>query len=101
MIFAVFPCTHRTALFWLLTFTVFSWTAQSQTGGSVPPSAAAEHAVKLAEAGHCAEAIPELRKTIKSLTNSDLKKLAGLHGLRCSMIRNSPIDAEDFLQFLR
>ena len=35
------------------------------------------------------------------VTNSDVKKLAGLHGLRCSMIRNSPVDAEDFLQFLR
>jgi tetratricopeptide (TPR) repeat protein len=76
-------------------------TAQSQAGGAAGPSAAAERGIKLAEAGHCAEAIPELRKTVRSDTNNDLKKLAGLHGLRCSMIRNQPADAQEFLLVLR
>lgn len=101
IIFAVISCTHRTGLFLILTCSIFPWTAQSQTDNPALPPAAAEHALKLAETGHCAQAIPELRKTIRSVTNSDVKKLAGLHGLRCSMIRNSPVDAEDFLQFLR
>ena len=81
---------------------VFPFTAQSQaSGGTVSPSAAVERAISLAASGHCAEAIPELRKTIRSVTNSDLKKLAGLHGLRCSMIRNQPVDAQEFLLVLR
>jgi tetratricopeptide (TPR) repeat protein len=76
-------------------------TAQSRPGTAASPSAAAERAVSLAASGHCGEAIPELRKTIRSVTNSDLKKLAGLHGLRCSMIRNQPLDAQEFLLVLR
>jgi tetratricopeptide (TPR) repeat protein len=80
----------------------FSAAAQAQAGGRpVNSSVAAERAISLAASGHCAEAIPELRKTIRSVTNSDLKKLAGLHGLRCSMIRNLALDAEEFLLVLR
>ena len=57
----------------------------------------------MAAAGRCAEAIPELRKAVRTVTNSDLKrsKPVGLHGLRCAMIRNMPVEAEDFLQALR
>jgi tetratricopeptide (TPR) repeat protein len=86
----------------LVLFALLSCMAQSQAGGRPSsPTAAAERAISLAAAGHCTEAIPELRKTIRSVTNSDLKKLAGLHGLRCSMIRNLPLDAEEFLVALR
>ena len=74
--------------------------AQSQSSSAFP-SAAAERAINLAEAGHCGEAIPELRKAMRSVTNADVKKLAGLHGLRCSMIRNQPLDAQEFLLALR
>jgi tetratricopeptide (TPR) repeat protein len=55
----------------------------------------------MAISGHCAEAVPELRKAVRSGSNEELKKLAGLHGLRCSMIRNQAADADDFLQALR
>jgi tetratricopeptide (TPR) repeat protein len=75
--------------------------AESKPGGTASPSAAAERAISLAASGHCEQAIPDLRKTIRSITNSDLKKLAGLHGLRCSMIRNQPLDAQEFLLVLR
>jgi tetratricopeptide (TPR) repeat protein len=64
-------------------------------------TAAAEKAIHYAEAGRCAEAIPDLRKVVHTVANPDLKKLVGLHGLRCSMLRNSPLDAEEFLQVLR
>jgi tetratricopeptide (TPR) repeat protein len=97
----IFRVTLRTGMTGILLCAFFSSTAQAQAGGAVSPSAAAERAVKLAAAGHCSEAIPELRKTIRNITNSDLKKLAGLHGLRCSMIRNQPLDAQEFLLILR
>jgi tetratricopeptide (TPR) repeat protein len=82
----------------------FSSYAQSKIQPEKPippnPSAAAEHALSLAATGHCAEAIPGLRKATKNLTDPDLKKRAGLAGLRCSMTRNLPYEAVDFLQVL-
>jgi tetratricopeptide (TPR) repeat protein len=101
MIFSVTCCTRIATVSLLVLCAFFRFAAQSQTGGAASPSAAAERAINLAVAGHCTEAIPELRKAIRNVTNSDLKKLAGLHGLRCSMIRNQPLDAGDFLQILR
>jgi tetratricopeptide (TPR) repeat protein len=99
--FFVTARTRMTAVLSLVVWAVLSRTAQSQArSGSTSPSAAAEKAVGLAAAGHCAEAIPELRKAVRSVSNSDLKKLAGLHGLRCSMIRNQPLDAQGFLLIL-
>lgn len=101
MIFLVTSRIRVVGIFSVLLCASFPSAAQSKTRETASPLATAEKAVKLAETGHCAEAIPELRKIIRNITNSELKKLAGLHGLRCSMIRNSPLDAEDFLQFLR
>ena len=90
-----------TALLSLAMCATLPSTAQSKSASSVSPSAAAERAINLATSGHCGEAIRELRKILRSITNSDLKKLAGLHGLRCSMIRNQPLDAQEFLLVLR
>lgn len=90
-----------TAVLSLVVCVVLSRSAQSQAGAApANPTAAAERAIGLAAAGHCAEAIPELRKAVRSAGNADLKKLAGLHGLRCSMIRNQPLDAQGFLLIL-
>jgi len=76
-----------------------SW-AQAKTPAAATPSAMAEHALTQAAAGHCVEAIPALRKAIHSVTDADLKKAAGLAGLRCAMTRNQPYEAVDFLQVL-
>jgi len=90
-----------TAVFSLVLCTFLSRTQSQAGGGTAGSSATVERAISLAASGHCAEAIPELRKTIRNSTNSGLKKLAGLHGLRCSMIRNQPLDAQEFLLVLR
>ena len=80
----------------------FSSTAQSKAGGAAAnPSAAAERAINLATAGRCAEAIPELRRAMRSVTDRDLKKRAGLAGVRCAMTHNLLSDAVDLLQMLR
>jgi tetratricopeptide (TPR) repeat protein len=99
--FFVTPRARMTAVLSLVVCVVLSRSAQSQAGGGpASPTAAAEKAIGLAAAGHCAEAIPGLRKVVRSAGNADLKKLAGLHGLRCSMIRNQPLDAQGFLLIL-
>jgi tetratricopeptide (TPR) repeat protein len=94
-------CAKVIAFLSLLPCLSFPSSAQSKAGASASPSAAAEHAVGLATAGHCAEALPELRKSVRTVTDSDLKKRAGLAGVRCAMTRNQPYDAVEFLQILR
>ncbi len=94
-------CAKVIAFLSLLPCLSFPSPAQSKAGASAGPSAAAEHAVGLATAGHCAEALPELRKSVRNVTESDLKKRAGLAGVRCAMTRNQPYDAVEFLQILR
>lgn len=74
--------------------------ALSQAKSGVSPAAAAEHAIDQAALGRCAEALPQLRKAVHSVTDSDLKKAAGLAGVRCAMTRNQPYEAVDFLQVL-
>jgi tetratricopeptide (TPR) repeat protein len=73
---------------------------QSKAPSPVAPSAAAESALAQAQAGHCAEAIPNLRKAIRGVTDADLKKRVGLAGLRCAMTRNQPYEAIEFMQVL-
>jgi tetratricopeptide (TPR) repeat protein len=60
----------------------------------------AERAVNLAENGHCAEALPLLRKAIRQTTNRDLKKRIGLDGVHCAMTHATPYEALDFLSVL-
>ncbi|MGH9935726.1 MAG: tetratricopeptide repeat protein [Blastocatellia bacterium] len=71
------------------------------------PDATAQRARKtapsgmtLAEAGRCREAIPLLKKELPQITNPDLKRSAGLAGVRCAMGINQPDDAVDFIRAL-
>jgi len=84
-----------------LAFYAFFAAAQTTGKPEPSPSAAAERAIDLAVAGHCAEAIPGLRKAVHGALPGDQKKLAGLHGLRCAMVRNMPLEAGEFLLALR
>jgi len=63
-------------------------------------SSATRHAVALAEQGQCAEALPALKKTISRLGDGELKRKAGLAGVRCAMTLGRPEAAVDFLQIL-
>jgi len=56
--------------------------------------------MNLAESGHCAEALPLLKRSIRAIADRDLKKRAGLDGLQCAMRRNPPDDAMEFLEIL-
>jgi tetratricopeptide (TPR) repeat protein len=66
--------------------------AQTQTN--------ARRAVALAETGHCAEALPLLKKSLHQVTDRDLKKHIGLLGLNCAMTHSAPYDSLDFLAVL-
>jgi tetratricopeptide (TPR) repeat protein len=56
--------------------------------------------VSLAESGHCREALPILKKAVRSIADREMKKRAGLDGVHCAMTGPNPYDAVDFLQVL-
>jgi tetratricopeptide (TPR) repeat protein len=54
----------------------------------------------LAEAGRCHEAVPRLKKELSLIRNADLKRSAGLAGVRCAMEIGRLDDAVDFIRAL-
>src|SRR5712691_1791911 len=54
----------------------------------------------LAASGKCKEAIPLLKRAIPQTSDKDLKRSAGLDGVRCAMASNQFDAAEDFLRML-
>jgi tetratricopeptide (TPR) repeat protein len=60
----------------------------------------AERGAVLAESGHCVEALPLLKKSIRQTADRDLKKRIGLDGLHCAMTHNQPYESLDFLAVL-
>jgi tetratricopeptide (TPR) repeat protein len=67
---------------------------------AVTPTGGAQHALELAESGHCAQALPLLKKAIHQTTSKDIKKRIGLDGIHCAMTHNAPYDSLEFLQVL-
>jgi tetratricopeptide (TPR) repeat protein len=98
----VFSCAGL-AIFLLISLSVSIAVSDAQaTKKNSPPPApdAAQRATSLAESGHCAEALPLLKKSIHQVTNRDLKKRIGLDGLHCAMTGNAPLESLEFLQIL-
>jgi Tfp pilus assembly protein PilF len=60
----------------------------------------AEKAMELAEQGRCKEAMAALKRTLASAADADVKKRAGLLGLRCAMTADDRASAGEFLQGL-
>ena len=72
--------------------------ARQPTPSDLPSPVA--RALHLAASGKCKEAIPLLRKAIPQTSDKDLKRSAGLDGVRCAMSSNQFDAAEDFLRML-
>jgi tetratricopeptide (TPR) repeat protein len=64
------------------------------------PATPAMSGAALAEAGRCSEAVPLLKKELPRIANPDLKRSAGLAGVRCAMEIGQPDDAVDFIRAL-
>jgi tetratricopeptide (TPR) repeat protein len=91
----VFACLG--ALFLLVPIGCYGQAANKSTatsGGDV------QHALELAENGHCAQALPALKKAIHQVSGADLRKRIGLDGIHCAMTRNAPYESLDFLSIL-
>src|SRR3982074_745970 len=64
------------------------------------PSATARKFAALAESGHCSEALPSLRTSIRQVSDKELKRKLGLDGVHCAMTLNQAGSALEFLQVL-
>lgn len=63
-------------------------------------SAAVEHAARLAETGHCAEALPLLTTSVGHLSDKNLQKRAAIDGVRCATALQKDQQLLDFLRIL-
>ncbi len=84
----------------LLTCAVQFSLAQVAKSSPTEPSRPAQGALALAKSGHCKEALPLLKKALQT-SDKDLKREAGLAGIRCAMVNNQFDSAEDFLRLLK
>lgn len=69
-----------------------------QTGKPASPSP--ERAIKLAESGHCEQAVPALRRASQTAATKASRRTAAFAGVRCAMLINQTNAAVDFLQML-
>jgi tetratricopeptide (TPR) repeat protein len=74
--------------------------ATKKSAPAADPGAVAGRAAKLAETGHCAEALPLLKRSFSGTSDKDLKLRVGFDAVRCSMTLNQSDQAVDFLRQL-
>lgn len=85
---------------------VASWCAApaawTQTSPKPTPDVTAgiKRDLSQAEHGHCSEALPALKRDLHKIESRELKRQAGVDGVRCSMSLNQPADAVEFLEVL-
>src|SRR5438128_7041978 len=74
----------------------------AQPGQHAQPdtSSVIQHAIKLAETGHCAEALPSLKKSLAQVADKELKRDVGINGVHCAITLNQPDTALAFLQVI-
>lgn len=88
----------------LSAFVLFAAPVSSAQASKESPAAGAtatvERAINLAESGHCAEAMPLLKKSIRQIADKDLKKRVGLDGVHCAMTHNAPYESLAFVEVL-
>jgi tetratricopeptide (TPR) repeat protein len=60
----------------------------------------AQRAIKLAQTGHCEEAVPALKRTSLRIADRAVKRTAAFAGVRCAMLVNQMDAALDFLRLL-
>ena len=75
-------------------------TQRSKTAPSPASSVAFERALRLAQSGRCEEALPVLKKSLLPGGDRDVRRTAGLAGIRCAMVLNQSDPAVELLRML-
>jgi tetratricopeptide (TPR) repeat protein len=102
--FSEYNLGMRSALNFVCLFSVFSFispVAVAQTSKGASPPLSPEKAIQLAEAGQCTQALPLLKRVIRSTKDREEEKKLGLAGLHCAMTHGAPYDSLVFLEMLR
>jgi tetratricopeptide (TPR) repeat protein len=75
--------------------------SNSSSSPSAAPAMTTEKALELAQQGHCQEALPALKRTVSAQgVTADMRKQAGVAGVRCSLaVDNRDLTAE-FIRLL-
>src|SRR5689334_9900254 len=95
----MFRSRHPALLMALLaTAEAFGQAAKTTASSDLAPSA--QKAIKLAQTGHCEEAVPALKRASLRLADQALKRSAAFAGVRCTMLLNQADTAVDFLRLL-
>ena len=84
----------------LIALSTALWGQSAKVPSASDPAAAAHKTIELAETGDCAEALPALSSITRKQTDKDLKRRAGLDGVRCAMGLGRFDDALEFLRTL-
>jgi tetratricopeptide (TPR) repeat protein len=77
-----------------------SWAQAGTKGNPATGGATAERGLTLAEGGRCTEALPILKRAIRSTPDRELQKKIGLAGIQCAMTHGAPYDSLVFLDVL-
>jgi tetratricopeptide (TPR) repeat protein len=85
----------------LLVFAGSFGMAQSGSKPALDFSATAEKATRLAENGHCDEALPTLRKALGQVKDKELRHKVSIDGARCAMTLHQSDAALTFLSVLQ
>lgn len=88
------------AFAFLLAISTVSYAQDSKSAAAARGASLATRAMNLAESGHCADALPLLKRSIRQISDRDAKRRAGLDAIQCAMTGKNPYDALDFLQIL-
>src|SRR5579864_458210 len=82
-------------------FLIYFLTICRASGQASKPAAPnPQRAIKLAQNGHCEEAVPALKRVSQVSTDKSTKRTAAFAGVRCAMLINQTGAAVDFLQLL-
>lgn len=87
-------CCLLTLLFLLA---LFPHPVAGQKAAPHAPASLASHALALARAGQCPQALPLLQRALANATSQSLRRQLGMQGLSCAMTLNQP---ETGLKFL-
>src|SRR5437667_7172033 len=86
-----------------LVFVFFSSHASTQWSRNARSAVSAvtfERALRLAKSGRCEEALPVLKKSLLPGGDRDVRRTAGLAGIRCAMVLNQSDPAVELLRML-
>jgi tetratricopeptide (TPR) repeat protein len=85
---------------WFSTSPLAAQQSKTDAAAETGTAASAEKAITLAEQGRCAEAVSALKRVLSGQGPAEVRKKAGVLGLRCSLTMDNRDSTLDFLRLL-